>query len=182
MLCPSGKARAAPQEFRAMSISGDYITCKGKNKRGNWCHRLRWRKYEGAKYQELNFTRPTKKASRDAAQDHRDKLRRREIGDGVSFESLVERWRSERMTTCKKSTRAEYDRFLRVYIEPVFADRKDAASISPSDIQDFNEYLIANGRPAGVRGPCRLPGAARLPRPAKPRPEPRPSARQPFRA
>lgn len=134
-----------------MAISGDYITCKGKTKRGHWCHRLRWRQYEGAKPQEKNFTGPTKQASRDAARDYCIKLRSGEFADSVSFETLVNRWREARVNTCKKSTLAEYDRFLRVYIHPFFGDRKNAASITPIDVQDFDQFMIAAGRSAGVR-------------------------------
>lgn len=135
-----------------MSISGDYITCKGKNKSGNWCHRLRWRKYEGAKQQEKNFTRPTKIASKRAAQDFLESLRRGEVGDNSSsFASLVNKWEAERKVTCKLGTLAEYQRLREAYITPAFGDRKDVASITPMDIQDFNQKLINNGKSSNIR-------------------------------
>jgi len=134
-----------------MTIYDGHVYSAGKNASGKWVHKARWYPHKGARRKMKNFTSHRKIDSKRAAEAFLDSMRRDEVTNSIAFTDLVKAWRAERVDCCKPGTRAEYDRLLRCYITPVFGNRCDAASITPMDIQSFNQNLIGDGKSSTVR-------------------------------
>ncbi len=143
---PGNPPRAALREFEAMPIHTGHVYKAGRSKKGARVYKARWYPHPGSKRKMKNFS------SRRAAEAFLKQLYRDETtGSSVSFKALVVDWRDERTDRCKPTTQADYDRTVRVYLMPEFGDRRDAASITPLDIQRLNQKLIATGKSVHVR-------------------------------
>lgn len=129
-----------------MSIHKGHVYKAGRNKAGARTYKVRWYPHRGSREKMKNFS------TRHAADAYLKQLIRDELtGSDTSFKVLVAAWLAEREDCCKAGTLAGYKRHLRLYINRAFGDRRDAASITPMDIQQFNQGLIHEGKSSTVR-------------------------------